>query len=293
MEEIGRKWRPELGKGDSVLSGWTIRSVMSFLDGMRLPTALVARALLGFCAPGGGRPVTNLPLLEDATITLDDLLSCGPVRRLCPDGAGASLFIGEEMARVRAARFDWRRETDLRGRDQAVPYGGDEFLDIVEVAWGDALDAHRLWRVRGGQWAYWSMNALGRLTLCRLARASLALRDGASVDLATKLLIHLALSREPRSAESLSAFEIGSLLDEIGELPSRERRTAEWAQQTERRLEAVLRALEAAGALSELALPTTRRTLGAAMQAEEWLKSGLQLAVATLGPQAATGTDAA
>ncbi len=293
MEEISRKWRAELGKGGPELSARTIRSVMSLLDGMRLSTAVVARALLGLCAPGGRRRTTAIPLLEDTSVTLDDLLSYEAVRRQCPDAASASLFIREEMDRLRVVRFDWWRETGLRVWDQSVPYGDDEFLDIVEVEWSGALDAQRSWRVRGGQWAYWGMNALGRLTLCRLATASLALRDKASVDLAAKLLIHVALSGGPQSAGSRSSFEIGSLLDEIGELLPRERRTPEWAQQTERRLEAVLRALEAAGALSELAFPTTQRALAASMQAEDWLQGRLHLAVVLPGPEAATGSDAA
>ncbi len=293
MDELSRKWRAELGKGGPELSARTIRSVMSFVDDMRLSTAVVARALLGLCAPGGGRRATTIPLLEDTTVTMDDLLSYEAVRRQCPEAASASFFIQEEMDRLRVARFDWRREMGSRVWDQAAPYGDDEFLDIVEVAWGRALDTDRSWRVRGGQWAYWGMNALGRLTLCRLARASLALRDKASADLAAKLLIHVALSGGPQSVGTRSSFEIGPLLDEIGELLPRERRTPEWAQETERRLEAVLRALEAAGALSELAFPTTRQALAPDGSTEKWLHAQLQLAVVLPGPEAATGSDAA
>ena len=293
MDEISRKWRAELGKSGPELSARTIRSVMSFLDGMRLSTAVVARALLGLCTPGGGRRVTNIPLLEDTSVTMDDLLSCEAVRRQCPDAASASYFIQEEMDRLRAARFDWWREAGLRVWDQAVPYGDDEFLDIVEVAWSSDLDTHRSWRVRGGQWAYWGMNALGRLTLCRLARASLALRDKASVDLAAKLMIHVALSGGPQSVGSRSSFEIGPLLEQIGELPPRERRTPEWARDTEHRLEAALRALVEAGALTELAFPTTRHALAADVPTEKWLHAQLQLAVVLAGPEAANGTSAA
>jgi hypothetical protein len=197
------------------------------------------------------------------------------------------------MDRLRVARFAWRRETGSPASDQAAPYGDDEFLDIVEVAWSSALDTHRSWRVRGGQWAYWGMNVLGRLTLCRLAKASLALRDKASAEMAKKLVIHVALSGGPHSVGSRSSFEIGPLLDEIGELPPRERRTPEWAQETEHRLEAVLRALEAAGALSELAFPTNRGALAADGSIEKWLHAQLQLAVVIPGPEAATGSDAA
>ncbi len=293
MEEISRKWRAELGKGDSALSARTIRSVMLFLDGMRLSTAVVAKALLGLCAPGSGRQATIIPLLEDTSVTVEDLLSHEAVRRQCPDAASASFFIREEMDRLRVARFAWRRETGTRAWDQAAPYGDDEFLDIVEVAWSSALDTHRSWRVRGGQWAYWGMNALGRLSLCRLARASLALRDKASAEMATKLLIHVALSVGPQSVGSRSTFEMGPLLDEIGELLPRERRTPEWARETERRLEAVLRALEAAGALSELAFPTNRGALAADGSIEQWLHAQLQLAVVLPGPETATGSDAA
>lgn len=293
MEEINRKWRAELGKAGPELSARTIRSVMSFLDEMRPSTAVVATALLGLCAPGGGRRLTNIPLLEDTTVTMDELRSCEAVRRQCPDAGNTSFFIREQIGRLKAARFDWWRRTGLGVWDQTVPYGDDEFLDIVEVEWNSVLDAHTLWRVRGGQWAYWGMNARGRISLCRLAKASLLLPNKACVELATKMLIHLALLSEPQSVGSRSSYEIESLLEQLGELLPRERRTPQWAQETEHRLEAVLRALLEAGALSELAFPPGRYAFAAGAPIEKWLREQLQLAVAIPDPGAASGTNAA
>ena len=295
MDENNRKWRADLGKGGPELSARTIISVMSFLDEMHLSAAVVARALLGLCAPDGQRPLANIPLLEDTVVTLDDLMSCEAVRRQCPDPGSARFFIREQIGRLKAARFDWGREAGWRVWDQTVPYGDDELLDIVDVEWSNVLDAHTqsLWRVRGGQWAYWGMNALGRVSLCRLAKASLRLPNRASVGLATRLLTHVAFSTGARSAGTLSSFRIGSLLEQGGELPPSECRTPEWAQDSEDRLAAVLRVLLQVGALSELAWPTSRHAFAAGAPIENWLHEQVRLAVAIPGPEAATGTSAA
>jgi len=286
MEETNRKWRAELGKAGPALSARTIRIVMSFLDEMRPSMAAVGRALLGLCAPGVGGRSTNIPLLEDTMVTMDDLLSFQAVRRQCPESDYASFFVWEQIGRLKATRVNWWREAELRVRNQAVSYGDDAFLDIVDVEWNGVPDAHTLWRVRGGQWAYWGMNALGRVSLCRLAKASLLLPNKASVELATRVLIRTALSSEPWRLGSRSSITIGSLLEQVGELLPRERRNPEWAQKTAHRLEVVLRALVEVGALAEFTFPTSRHSFVTGASIERWLHEQLPLAFVMLSPEA-------
>lgn len=296
MVEKNSVWLADLSNTGNESSALRIKAVMSFLGEIDPPTSLVARALLGLCGSPGGRRIAGDPLLEDTTITLDDLLTLESVRAQCLAGHEAGSFIRREVDRLRRMRVDWCRDVASLpyGDGKISPYSGDELLDIVEVTeWTSTSTGSARtilsWKVRGGQWAYWSMNPLGRALLCRLAGASLMLPDQAAIDLATNLLIVLVLSARPDDPLKPSSYEIGWLLHQAGMLARPECRTMAWESDMRHRFETVMQASLEAGIFSGLTLPAGWRSEVNGAVAGEWLHDHVSVIIACRNQDAGSG----
>lgn len=285
MADTSSLWRADLSKKDNGSSASSIKAIMSSLGKIDPTTSIVARALIALCLSTSGRRAADDPLLEDVTITPDDLLSLAPVRAQCTTTREAAFFIRREIGRLRRMRIDWLRDVAPLSYREALPYSGDELLDIVEVAeWTEAgVDSARTivsWKVRGGQWAYWSMNSLGRVLLCRLAGASLLLPNQAAIDLATRLLIALALSAHSDDPAESFSCEIGWLLGEAGVLPEPESTRMARESEMRDRFAAAMQALLARGVFSGLTLPDGWQSGASGAGAGDWLRDHVTVVVA-------------
>jgi hypothetical protein len=221
---------------DAVLP--TAETRWGYVESFNPLTADVALAVLAqLCEPSqGDRP--KYPMLQPVLITARAILDYKGIKRRGPERQVLVKRIDEEMERLRALHFDveaFPAFDAAANRYLKASWQGDRLFDIVkvELRQGNVPGGQQQiavgWKVRAGQWAYWWLNAQGRVYLGRIARALLQLdhrsNRGAEVmakKIGTRLLL-ISYASEPLR------FGIGRLLEFIGELPEPTERGKNWA----------------------------------------------------------------
>lgn len=232
-------------------------------------TADVALAVLAqLCEPSvGNKP--QYPLLESVRITADAILHYKGIQRWGRERWLLHEQIFAEMERLRCLHFDvehfpvWNpatRKWDPRG----ASWQGDRLFDIVKVEMAqESLSSDRpqidvSWLVRAGQWAYWWLNAQGRVWIGRMARVLLELDhryNRGAVVLAKKVGQRMVLLGEALHLDEPMERRVVRILEDVGELPAPEQRTRHWAGRTRERFDTGLPLLRDVGIFSALAWP--------------------------------------
>lgn len=256
---------PNPGDGLEAPISTTAEALWALVESLNPFTADVALAVLAQLADPleGDRP--KYPLLQPVRITVDSILRYKGIQRWGMERRVLEDRVREEMERLRTLRFDVQGWLDPDPATNKVPrqglsWEGDRLFDIVKVEhWQEGLFGKEplavAWSVRAGQWAYYWLNAQGRVLVARLSRVLLELdhreNRGAAV-IAKKVGQYLTLlaSRSRRFD-----MRIGRLLEAVGELPEPEARTKNWAGRTRERFDNAMLMLQEAGVFQTVAWP--------------------------------------
>ncbi len=227
-------------------------------------TADVALAVLAqLCEPSvGQRP--QAPLLESVRITADAILQYKGIQRWGHERQLLHERVFEEMERLRSIQFDIdqypERNPDTGKWDpRGVSWQGDRLFDIVQVElyqeslFGDCERIEVSWLVRAGQWAHWWLNAQGRVWIGRMARILLEFdhrKNRGSAIMAKKIGQRMVLLSEALRVSEPITRRIDHLLEDIGELPTPEKRNKDWVGRTRKRVESGVHMLQDAGVLA-------------------------------------------
>ncbi len=114
------------------------------------------------------------------------------------------------------------------------------------------------WFVRAGQWAYWWMNAQGRVWVTRLARTLLELdhrTNRGSAVMAKKIGQHTTLLRGALRHCTVLERRIEHLLADVGELPTAAARGSHWAGRVRERFDKAMLALVKADVFASVDWP--------------------------------------
>ena len=271
----------------------TAAAVHSCIESQGYATGLVALAIFSELHQPSRSAAPSYPLLETVRIDADQLKTHFAVNHHFRDHLNPDQEIGEHIERLRATPFDmgWpcTPEWETGAMPWARPRNADQLLDIIRVKeWTDPRDWRESsvsWLVRGGQWAYWNMNAAGRTLLCRVANAGLRHTDAQVVALTLKTGRYLGFQALARVDGQIDC-SVGDVLRSIGELKRIEDRDATWTRTISARFSAALASLLEAGVLVDVAWPMTYRVLrkpGFGAAADGWLDSRISVAFA-VGP---------
>ena len=239
----------------------TTQMLWSFVENLNPYTGDVALAVLAqLVEPSqGDRP--KYPLLQPVRITASAILHYKGIQRWGLERRLQEERIAREMEHLRALTFDVEQfpmfNPDTGKRDRGC-WQGDRLFDIVKVEhvqetlFGESEVVQVAWLVRAGHWAYWWLNAHGRVYLARMARALLEL-DHQGTAMAKKLGQRLVLLAG--AIPEFQKLRIDRLLEDVGELPEPSLRDKKWAGRIRERFDAALVALQQAGILARVEWP--------------------------------------
>lgn len=271
----------------------TAETLWALVERLSPFTADVALAVLAqLAAPeSGARP--HYPLLEPIRITADTILEYKGIQRWGVERADLRRRVAAEIEHLRHLSFDveaWPVGGNEPGRKPAS-WRGDTLFDIVTVERGEGPATSISWSVRAGQWAYWWLNASGRVFVGRMARALLELdhreNRGAAV-LAKKIGQHVLL-RAGSDQQGRRAVVVAALLADIGELPRQPARTKDWAGRTRDRLDDALLSLVESGLFTSVTWPDGHGPADEDRQrgwVEQWLAARVVIELAMPAPTA-------
>ena len=247
----------------------TAEDVWGFIDGLSAFTADVALAVLAqLCEPSlANRP--KYPLVESVPISADAILAYKGIRRWGAERRVLRARVCEEMERLRGLRFDVERypawDPELRRwNPMGVSTKGDRLFDIVAVeqrepqATNGQARLETSWLVRAGHWAYWWMNAQGRVWISRMSRALLEMDHRAnrgSAVLAKKIGQHTTLLSGALRGQTTLVRRIDRLLSDVGELPVPAARGGHWAGRVRDRFDEAMQALVEAAVFTTVDWP--------------------------------------
>jgi DNA-binding XRE family transcriptional regulator len=225
------------------------------------------------------------PLLEPVRITTDAILRYKGIQRWGIERGDLDQRLFEEMEKLRVLTFDVEQFPTVSPRTKRAEAGawqGDRLFDIVKVERYEHPSGKRIevaWSVRAGQWAYYWLNAQGRVYLARMAKALLEL-DHQGTALSKKLGQRIVLLAN--AVSQLRNLRIDGLLEDVGELPSPERRHRNWAGRMRERFDEAMLELQKAGIFTHVVWPDghgpgdARRHKG---WTEDWLRSHVQISL--------------
>lgn len=244
----------------------TTPDLWKFVESLNPFTSDVALAVFAQMLEPSAGDKPKYPLLEPVRITADAILKYKGIQRWGMENRLMKEKIQEEMERLTSLRFDieeMRATHPDTGRYDKRSWEGDRLFDIVKVEqWQEGLFGGRervevSWSVRAGQWAYWWMNAQGRVWIARMSRVLLELdhRENRGAAVIAKLIgqriaLLAGLSHGDRPLE----LTVATLLEEIGELPTKEeqKRNYNWAGRTRERFDDALLKLKEAGVFANV-----------------------------------------
>ena len=239
----------------------TTENLWAFVESLNPFTADVALAVLAQMVEPTQGDKPKHPLLEPVRITADAILRYKGIQRWGIERRLHQERIAKEMDNLRALQFDIERYPTFNsetGKLEKGSWKGDRLFDIVkaeryqERLFGEGELIEVAWSVRAGQWAYWWLNAQGRVYLARMARVLLELDHQGSA-LAKKIGQRLVLLAG--AVRGLRDLRIANLLEDVGELPAPEHRGINWAGRTRERFDTAMLSLQEARVLAELSWP--------------------------------------
>lgn len=280
----------------------TTENLWKFIRSLNPFTGDVALAVLAqLCEPSlGDKP--KHPLLESVRISADSILSYKGIQRWGMERRLLQKRVFEEMERLRALYFDvekWPAWNPKTGKwdPTGVSWQGDRLFDIVKVEmYQESLFEEReqievSWSVRAGQWAYWWLNAQGRVWISRMARVLLDLdhreNRGAAV-MAKKIGQRVALLDGAIQPGMLNPLRIDHLIESVGELPMPEERVKNWAGRTRERFDEAMLKLQEVGVFAKVEWPDDYgpgdpdRSKG---WVEKWLTAHVQITLPKTPPE--------
>ena len=271
----------------------TASAVFECIEEQGYATGLVALAVLAeLCSPqrGNGQLPAH-PLLQSTRVTAEGLHRHAAVRNEFPFPDQANEVLGPHLDALRGVALEHQQGPVVR--DRAVPTPrlrhGDVLFDIVRVKeWPDprAWRASRVsWLIRGGQWAYWTMNRSGRILLCRIATACLSHAEPERVSFTMKLGWHLGFSSLLPSGSEPLEVSVAELIRDASVLPSGREAKTNNLSATYLEFSHALASLREAGVLADVAWPTARRFLavhGTREIPDGWMESTVRLAAAVI-----------
>lgn len=277
------------GRGRDLATADTLWALVEQLSPFTADVALAVLAQL--CTPEtGSRP--QYPLLEPVRITADAILGYKGIQRWGAERADLRRRVATEIEHLRHLSFDvegWPVGSGNQGREHAS-WRGDTLFDIVTVERGaEGQSASISWSVRAGQWAYWWLNASGRVFVGRMARALLELdhRENRGAALLAKKIGQHVLLRVGGTEQHRLILRVAALLADIGELPVEAARTKDWAGRTRDRLDDALLSLIESGLFADISWPDGYGPTDEDRQrgwVERWLAARVAITIAT--PQA-------
>lgn len=243
----------------------TTETLWNYVEKLNPFTADVAFAVLAqLCEPSvGDKP--KYPLVESVRITADAILHYKGIQRWGMERRLLQERVFQEMERLKALHFDVERwpgfdSDSQRWKQRGESWQGDRLFDIVKVEayqqslFGEKEVVEVSWLVRAGQWAYWWLNAQGRVYIARMARVLLEL-DHQGAALAKKLGQRIVLLGGAIRTSGALELRIDHLLEDIGELPNSDNRGTNWANRTRDRFDNSMFTLKNAGVFSDVSWP--------------------------------------
>jgi len=243
----------------------TTETLWNYVEKLNPFTADVAFAVLAqLCEPSvGDKP--KYPLVESVRITADAILHYKGIQRWGMERRLLQERVFQEMERLKALHFDVERwpgfdSDSQRWKQRGESWQGDRLFDIVKVEayqqslFGEKEVVEVSWLVRAGQWAYWWLNAQGRVYIARMARVLLEL-DHQGAALAKKLGQRIVLLGGALRTAGILELRIDHLLEDIGELPNITDRGPKWASRTRGRFDNSMFTLRNAGVFSDVTWP--------------------------------------
>jgi|GEM_PF-2679544 len=276
----------------------TTEHLWQFTKSLSPFTADVALAVLAqLCEPSvGDRP--KYPLLESVRITADAILRYKGIQRWGIERRMLKERVFEEMEKLRALYFDvekvpaWDPATN-KWNGKGFSWRGDRLFDIVKVEQyhenisGERTQIEFSWLVRAGQWAYWWLNAQGRIWIGRMARILLEL-DHQGAALAKKIGQRVVLLNEALQPDVPLCLRVDHLLEDLGELPAPENRGRNWSGRTRERFDNAMLNLEKIGIFQKVEWPDgfgpedTERSRG---WTKNWLSARVKITLPDRPPE--------
>lgn len=271
----------------------TVAAVMACLDKLDPTTRFVALGLLAeLHSPfhGDGSDPAH-PLLETVRVSSEAVGRHSAISALFPgpqdDGHRFTPHIEPHIEELRVVGFDIVDFDDPDSQSSLPaprPRHGDMLFDIVRVKeWGNPRDwsaSSLSWLVRAGQWAYWNMNEISRVLLCRTAAASISHRDPATASLTLKLGRQLGFASLLGSDGHYVDMTVEDTLAGVGELPKESHRDGAWMGDMYSRFNTALFSLCNHGALNDVTWPTNYRFNGLngnGPTPSDWMTARIQL----------------
>lgn len=277
-------------------------ALWNFVESLNPFTSDVALAVLAqLCEPSmGNKP--KYPLLESVRISSDAILRYKGIQRWGLERQLLQERVFEEMERLRTLHFNVekypaRNPKTGKWEPEGASWQGDRLFDIVKVEQyqkslhGDREQIEVSWLVRAGQWAYWWLNAQGRVWIARMARVLLELdhrETRGSAVMAKKIGQRITLLDGTLQPGTLSPLRIDHLLESVGELLSPEKRDKNWAGRTRERFDEAMLKLQEVGVFGRVEWPDgctpgdLDRNKG---WVEKWLAARVQITLPEAPPE--------
>lgn len=262
-------------------------------------SADVALAVLAQMVEPSHGDQPKYPFLEPVLITPDTILAYAGFRRWGKERNELRNRVAQEMERLGALQFEvekypvWHPE---RGRweNKGVSWKGDRLFEVVKLqrnqkrSLGGREQLEVSWLVRAGRWAYWWLNAQGRVYMSRMPRVLLELdhRANRGPDLmAKKLGQRVVLLGSALRADGPLELFVGRLLESVGELPVPEERARDWAGRIRERFDEATQKLQELGVFARVEWPNGHGP-GDPDRSKGWVERWLDAKVRVYLPEA-------
>lgn len=271
----------------------------SFLEKVSpLTVDVLLTVLAQLCEPGLGNK-SKYPQLEAVPVTAGAVLRYKNLRRWGAEAAALQQRIDGEILRLAGLRFDvdrfpaWDPEL-LRWTPRCVSACGDRLFDIVDTRSvvsqrkGRPGRPETVWRARFGDWSRWWMNSQGKVWLGAIPRQLLECdhrSNRGSAVLAKKIGLNTMLSWCAVPCRASLCRRIDHLLEDIGELPERDARSAHWGGRFRDRFDDAVLMLQESGVFGGVERPGEYETRGAD-RTRGWLDDWLAGKIVLVRPDA-------
>lgn len=289
---------PNMAQPDAPLP--TTGALWDFVEELNPFTGDVALAVLAqLCEPThNDRP--KYPLLESVKITTDAILGYKGIQRWGVERKLLWKRVMEEMRRLAKLNINVEKYPAIDPdtgdwNPQGFSWKNDRLFDIVEVERyqatlsGEHENIEVMWSVRAGQWARYWLNPQGRVLVGKIARSLLELNHrhnkGPAV-MAKK--IGQSVMFLSNTVQKLQPLRIGNLLERIGELPTPDQRSKNWAGRTRARFDEALATLLENEILADVQWPKAfqpHKKNSTKGWVDRWLNSKISMTLPELPPQ--------
>lgn len=261
--------------------GWAV------VEGITPFTLDVLLSVLAQLSDPRTRGRTKFPMARPEAVSASRIIRYKGMARWGEDRREMMARIDDEMGRLQALRFDLLRfpawDPGLgRWNAGGITVSGLRLFEATEAFVAPPVGAKsaprdRVWLVRLGQWTQWWLNTQGKVWTGPLPGSLIELdhRKNRGIEvLAKRIAINAFMLWGAVRARAATERRIESLIEDIGELPPPNERTAHWAGRLRDRFDEALMLLKEQGLIDDVVWPE-RFEPGARDRNKGWVEAWL------------------